>query len=1459
MTSGEAAGFSSKSRFTRRVIAIMLVFFIVIWGTSSAVGNVHASSGLEITTEPQDIILDEGNFWSQTLSVVVTGGVGTVHYQWYRSSGGNTIALTQSSSLVVPTWEPFESDYYVTVTDDVTSVTSRTAHLKVSAQPGAPEPSITAQPVGNETLNVGDPMVLTVGANVTGSGTLSYQWYHNPADSNNGGFILDGQTGPSLTVLTGADLDSYYYVIVTNTDNTVAGQKTASIKSNTAHVKVSSLPSAPTPSIDTQPTPYTEVSEGAPSPVILSVEAHITGGGSGTLSYQWYRNTTDSYSGGSAVFNQTGPTLTLPTGAALDSYYYVVVTNTVAGQQPASISSNTAHVLVNALPSAPAPSIDTQPTPNTDVNEGATIPNLSVAATGTGTLSYQWYRNTMDSYSGASALPNQTGPTYTVPTGAAHDSYYYVVVTNTVTGQKASSITSNTAHVKVNDVTSPSVTISSGIYWPTAQHTFGITILFSEPVTGFTGADITITNGTVSNFQAVNSQMYTADITAAANGPVTINVPAAVAADSYGNLNTAATPHVVTYDTIGPTVNISSSVANPTNQSSFVVTLEFNEPPQNFSADSIAVTNGTASQLQSADGLTYTAVITPTADGPVTVDMAAGEINDLAGNVNTAAATSVSTVYDGTPPTATITSSAGNPTNQSTFGVTITFSEAVTGFTIGDLSVTNGTASILSTSDSRTYTANITPAEEGEVKVSLPSGKVADAAGNGNLAATPYETVYDSTSPTVIITSSATNPTNQSPFGVTITFSEAVNGFDIGDLSVTNGTASNLITSDNRTYTADIAPTENGTVAVSLPSGKAADAAGNGNTAATPFSTVYDATAPVLTEVSIASDNATPSLAKVGDTVTITFSASKMLQHSLAVTIAGHAVTTAEANGVYTAVYTLTNGDTEGAIPLRIEFSDLAGNAGIAVVDTTDDSSVVFDKTPPEPVIVSPDNNAYLTNRRPDIKGTVEPGSTVTITINGAESHVPADSNGKWQFTPENDLSDGKYTITVGAIDPAGNSSEVQAELVLYIYTQSNESANSVDVLINGKPFKIGKLTTSWKNGQSVTTLTVDERELARMLTGAGKGAVLTIPMNTDSGVLIGQLNAQMIKDLEQMNAVVEFKTKNATYTLSAKQFNIDALSKQLGSQINLRDIAIQVEIAAPSEDMSQLLTRAAEAGSFTVVASPVSFTIRALHAGTSTEISTFSAYVKRTIVLPDGVDPSKVTTAVVIEPDGTVRHVPTRIEVNNGKYTAHISSLTNSTYAVVWHPLEFIDVANHWAKEAVNDMGSRLVIDGIGNGQFNPDTEITRAEFAAIIVRGLGLNPGSYQNEFSDVSSADWYSGAVHTAYALHLIDGFEDGTFRPNDKLTREQAMAILAKAMQITNGSAEATMTDEVTEETLRSFTDASEASAWARSGIASSINAGIISGRSKWLLAPKANMTRAEVAAILERLLKQAGLI
>jgi|GEM_PF-6169177 len=429
-----------------------------------------------------------------------------------------------------------------------------------------------------------------------------------------------------------------------------------------------------------------------------------------------------------------------------------------------------------------------------------------------------------------------SGTTYTATITPSADGVVTVDVASGVAQDAASN--TNTAATQfsiTNDETKPSVTITSASTSPTSE-AFNVTITFSESVTGFVIGDLSVTNGTASNFAGFGTT-YTATITPSADGLVTVDVAAGVAQDAASNTNTAATQFSITNDETKPSVTIASTSTSPTS-GAFNVTITFSELVTGFVIGYLTVDNGIASNF-TGTGTTYTAAITPSADGAVTLNVAAGVAQDAASNTNTAA-TQLSITNDETKPSVTITSTSTSP-NSGAFGITVTFSESVTGFVIGDLTVANGVASNF-VGFGATYTATVTPSADGPVTVNVAAGVAQDAANNTNTAATQFSITNDETKPTVTITSTSTSPTSGA-FNVTITFSESVTGFVIGDLTVDNGIASNF-TGSGTTYTATITPSADGAVTLNVAAGVAQDAASNTNTAATQFSIINDQTKP---------------------------------------------------------------------------------------------------------------------------------------------------------------------------------------------------------------------------------------------------------------------------------------------------------------------------------------------------------------------------------------------------------------------------------------------------------------------------------------------------------------------------------------------------------------------------------------------------------------------------------------
>ena len=420
------------------------------------------------------------------------------------------------------------------------------------------------------------------------------------------------------------------------------------------------------------------------------------------------------------------------------------------------------------------------------------------------------------------------------------------------------------------------------------------------------------------------------------------------------------------------------------------------------------------------------------------------------------------------------------------------------------------------------------------------------------------------------------------------------------------------------------------------------------------------------------------------------------------------------------------------------------------------------------------------------------------------------------------------------------------------------QKENTPGILINGKELKLETITTSEHGAERVIAITIDSQKLEEKLDSEQKKSVITIPLGdikADAGVLTGDI----VKDLENNEAVFEISNGNATYMLPAKLINIDAMAEQLDAKASLGAIKVKIKVSKASAENEQRLKKAAEKGGFSIQVSPVDFSVECSVNGRSIVVNNFSAYVERTLEIPSNADADKITTGVVVDPDGTVRHVPTTVINNKGKYYAKINSLTNSSYAVIYNPLEFSDAdRTPWAKAAINDMGSRLVItNGIDDNMFNPKNQVTRGEFAAIVVNALGLKPETGKNIFEDVDEKQWYSGHINTAYEYGLISGKGSNKFAPEDKITREQAMIIITKAMSVI-GFKPGLNADE-TDVILSGYKDAASIARGARYSVAACVKTGLVTGKENSLIAPKQDITRAEIAVIIQKLLKQSGLI
>lgn len=199
---------------------------------------------------------------------------------------------------------------------------------------------------------------------------------------------------------------------------------------------------------------------------------------------------------------------------------------------------------------------------------------------------------------------------------------------------------------------------------------------------------------------------------------------------------------------------------------------------------------------------------------------------------------------------------------------------------------------------------------------------------------------------------------------------------------------------------------------------------------------------------------------------------------------------------------------------------------------------------------------------------------------------------------------------------------------------------------------------------------------------------------------------------------------------------------------------------------------------------------------------------------------------------------VPSEHDAATGTIVARVNHLT--VFALIVTDLKIpSDIARHWSEDDVLKMVSLRVVTGFEDGTFRPDQPVTRAQFTTMLARAMGLQPSSTLPPFSD-EIPSWAAGYVSVAVSAGLVTGYDDGTFRPDELITRQELAVMVSRAL---NGTGSAAL----------NFTDADEIAEWARDAVAQAVAAGIVTGFDDGTFRPNATATRAQAAVMLSRLI------
>ena len=191
----------------------------------------------------------------------------------------------------------------------------------------------------------------------------------------------------------------------------------------------------------------------------------------------------------------------------------------------------------------------------------------------------------------------------------------------------------------------------------------------------------------------------------------------------------------------------------------------------------------------------------------------------------------------------------------------------------------------------------------------------------------------------------------------------------------------------------------------------------------------------------------------------------------------------------------------------------------------------------------------------------------------------------------------------------------------------------------------------------------------------------------------------------------------------------------------------------------------------------------------------------------------------------------------------------------IVSHDKTFYDIKGHENQTAIEGLAKRNIINGKTDNSFEPNSTMTRAEFATITVRALGL-PLKVNYTFTDVTENDWFYSYVNTAYSYGIVNGVSDAEFYPSGTITREEAAVMVARAAKLCgmNTDIEALEARDI----LAGFLDYVKASDWAVDSLAFCYDNAILPN-DVMEIKPKETVTRAEIAQMLYNMLVLSNLI
>ncbi|MBB3113919.1 hypothetical protein FHS18_006034 [Paenibacillus phyllosphaerae] len=375
---------------------------------------------------------------------------------------------------------------------------------------------------------------------------------------------------------------------------------------------------------------------------------------------------------------------------------------------------------------------------------------------------------------------------------------------------------------------------------------------------------------------------------------------------------------------------------------------------------------------------------------------------------------------------------------------------------------------------------------------------------------------------------------------------------------------------------------------------------------------------------------------------------------------------------------------------------------------------------------------------------------------------------------------------------------------------------------VNGKP-----ITSQWKGKTVVARVTEAEVDLASAANEI-KIAVQSAPSAQGYAIT---LDAALVAKANESGKTVKFDLQGMKLDVTPE------MMKNLNG-----DLIVQ---AAANDDSAKAKLKAVADG----LGAAALGDGEGIAVDTNLPAEAWNRYVNAQVTVPGGIDADDITAVVLEGTDGSWTTLPWSLALDNGQPAVNLQLTGEGNLVFMHNEASFSDIsAGHWGAEVIQGAAGKLFMLGKSGGKFDPEANVTRAEYPTVLLRVAGLMNRTSSSSYTDVPENAWYGKSVAIASELGIINGRADGSYAPSAPMSRLEGMVMTGRMLDAAGLGGP--ISESEANEILARFEDASAIPAWARAAVAMTVKSGLIQGV-QGRIDPQGQLQRVQASAIAMR--------